>query len=132
MGDKRSAKQDIHVEEAFAIQRFRDFVAGLFDQTLLFFRKGGAFFSPDDEEAIRPVSMLEGHSKQRFCARRNQAKANGASALLIVRWRQGRDGGGRQSSENGLNIPWSEASGGMTDERALVAVEQGGERGVDR
>ncbi len=57
--DKRPAEHDIHIEQAFAIQRLRDLVAGLFHQALLFFRERDALFSPDDEEAVCPVPMQE-------------------------------------------------------------------------
>ena len=132
MCDKRPAEYDIHVEQAFAIQRFRDLVAGLLHQALLFFRERDAFFSSDDEEAVCPVPMQEGNSEQRLRARRNQAEANGAPALLIIRGGRCSDGGGRKCPEDGLNITRSEASGGMADQRALVTVEHGGKRRVDR
>jgi hypothetical protein len=83
--DKRPAEHDIHIEQAFAVQCFRDLVAGLLYQALLFFRECGALLSPDDEEAVRPVPMQEGNAEQRLRARRNQAEANGAPALLISR-----------------------------------------------
>jgi len=115
--DKRPAEHDIHIEQAFAIQRFRDLVAGLLHQALLFFRERDAFFSSDDEEAVCPVPMQEGNSEQRLRARRNQAEANGAPALLIIRGGRCSDGGGRKCPEDGLNITRSEASGGMADQR---------------
>ena len=130
--DKRAAEHDVHIEQAFAIQRFRHVVAGLLHQALLFFRERGALFSPDDEKAVCPVPMLEGNPEQRLRARRNQAEANRAPALLIVRGGRCSDGGGRQCSEDGLNITRGEASCGMADQRALVTMEHGGERRVDR
>ena len=75
--------------------------------------------------------MQEGNSEQRLRARRNQAEANGAPAILIIRGGLCSDGGGRKCPEDGLNITRSEASGGMADQRALVTVEHGGECCVD-
>ena len=130
--DKRAAEHDIHIEQAFAIQRFCHLVAGLLHQALLFFRERDALFSPDNEEAVCPITMLEGHPKQRLRARCNQAEANSSSILLVVRGGRCSDGLGRQCSEDGLNIARCEASCGMADQRALVTVEHGGERRVDR
>src|SRR5262249_36634158 len=117
---------------AFALQRFCHLVAGLLHQTLLFFRECDALFSSDNEEAVCPVPILEGHSEQRLRARRNQAEANRASALLAVRGSRWSDGVGRERSEDGLNVAGCEASCGMAHQRALVTVEHGGKRRVDR
>ena len=84
MRDIGAAEHDIHIEQAFAIQRFGDLVAGLLHQGLFFFRERGALFSSDDEKSVRPIFVPQGHRKHRFRARGDQAEANGAPVLLIA------------------------------------------------
>ena len=85
MRDKWSAENEIHIEQVFTIESFRDLVAGLLHQGSFFFDERGAFFSSNDEEAVRPVTMQKRGCEQRLRARRNQAEANGAPAFLLTR-----------------------------------------------
>ena len=84
MRDIGAAEHDIHIEQAFAIQRFGDLVAGLLHQGFFFFRERGALFSSDDEKAVRPVLVPQGHCKHRFRAGGDQAEANRPPLFLIA------------------------------------------------
>ena len=131
MRDKWSAENEIHIEQVFTIESFRDLVAGLLHQGSFFFDERGAFFSSNDEEAVRPVPVLERNSQQRFRTGRHHAEAHGtASVLILCACRHERRRG--QRTKDGLHIAGVEPSGGMADEGTVFTVKDRRDRGVYR
>ncbi len=127
--DEGTTQHDVHVEKLLSVQRFRHVVAGLVHKAAFFFGEGRAFLASNDKKAVHPTAVLQGDSEQGLRPRRHHPQAHGATSVLILRGYRG-DRGCGQRAQDGLNIARREASGGVTDERTVFAVKDGGQRRI--